>query len=44
LAHGGSQGFREAQVDPVEGGISQDDISDGAVSFKSDGRHCNSSS
>jgi hypothetical protein len=42
--HCDSQSFGETQVEPVKGRIGQHDISDGAVSFKSDRRHCNYSS
>src|ERR1700756_198270 len=34
--HGYPQGFRETQVQPVEGWIGQHNTTDGAVSFKSD--------
>jgi hypothetical protein len=40
LMHGDPQGFRETQVQSVEGWIGQHNIPDCAVSFKSDRRHC----
>jgi hypothetical protein len=42
--HGHAQSLREKPVEPVKRGIGQYDISDGAVSFKSDRRHFKCSS
>jgi hypothetical protein len=41
LMHRDPQGFSETQVQAIEGRIGQHNVSDCAISFKSDRRHCN---